>query len=424
MKHLSSIVVTMVVSGSLACARTAPLTPGRTEMGMDASTSGATDTASIPSADAGPDTIDACRALMPTLCGAGCADMTLDPDNCGSCGHACAAAEACVEGRCRGPVNLVPASSGCTAINLAVGGGILYWTDQGNGSVKSQPVAGGPVTTISSIEANPGLVVVNASNLFWIDVVTETPGVAPDGSAFTTTAIIRRATLPGGTPSTVATETNLIGGLVVSEDGETLYYSAGADVKAVPVVGGAAVVVGQEVSDAFPAALAIHGNTLGFPTAFGGEVDVIVVMPGEVARCGGQDPASGDLVEVNCTRVDRDQGALLLTSIFFEGDNIYWSAGPGGNFILVNSALPTASIGDQLVASAMGMDGSAVITAMAGASTFIYFGEDGLVERTPYAVGSKAVAIARGQKSPHSIAVDATRVYWSTDDCAINSETQ
>ena len=54
----------------------------------------------------------------------------------------------------------------------------------------------------------------------------------------------------------------------------------------------------------------------------------------------------------------------------------------------------------------------------------IYFGEDGFVERTPYAPGSAAGVIARGQMAPTSIAVDATRVYWSTSDCAINSTAQ
>jgi hypothetical protein len=364
------------------------------------------------------DGVCACQPSAPTACGAGCTDVTMDVDNCGACGHACAANVGCIDGRCTSPVtNVVPAAPGCEAIDVAVGGGRLYWTDQGHGTVKSEPVAGGAATTISSKEASPWLVTIAGSTLFWIDVVSAQPGMGANGVQMTTTtATIRKATLPGGKPGDLVTETNINGGiqgLVVSEDGSSLYYSADTDVKVVPVAGGAAVTVGHEALGGIPTALALHGSSIGYVTRFNGDVDVIAVMPGQVATCGTYDSSTMQLIEVNCTRLAQGQGSPLFTDILIQGDDIYWS---NYDSITVNSALPQAGRNNQQVTSGMGGN----LTAMLGAPAFIYFGEDGFVERTPYAPGSTADVIARGQKAPTSIAVDATRVYWSTGDCAIN----
>jgi type II secretory pathway pseudopilin PulG len=370
------------------------------------------------------DGVCACQASAPTACGAACTDVTSDADNCGACGHACAANVGCIDGRCTSPVtNVVPAVPGCEAIDVAVGGGRLYWTDQGHGTVKSEAVVGGAATTISSKEPSPWLVTIVGSTLFWIDVVSAQPGVGSNGVPMTTTtATIRKATLPGGKPGDLVTETNLNGGiqgLVVSEDGSTLYYSADTDVKAIPVAGGAAVTVAHEALGGIPTALALHGSSIGYVTQLNGDVDVIVVMPGQVATCGTYDSSTQQLVEVNCTRVSRGQGSPLFTGIFIQGDDIYWS---DDGRITVDSDLPDAGRDNQQVAgSAMG----GVLTAMVGTPAFIYFSEDGFVERTLYAPGSAAgVIIARQQKAPTSIAVDETRVYWSTGDCAINSTMQ
>ena len=140
-------------------------------------------------------------------------------------------------------------------------------------------------------------------------------------------------------------------------------------------------------------------------------------IAGQVATCGTYNSSTQQLIEVNCARVSRGQGDPLFLGIFIQGDDSYWSN--SGN-ISFDSTLPNAGRDNQQVTSAIGD----AITAMVGAPAFIYFGEDGFIERTPYAPGSTAGVIARGQKAPTSFAVDATRVYWSTGDCAINSTVQ
>jgi hypothetical protein len=81
---------------------------------IDAGTS--YDAASLPAPDAGtPDAgeVDAgggaqdagagdadTTCCSHTLCGAACVDLSTDPNNCGSCGNACATAESCASGSC------------------------------------------------------------------------------------------------------------------------------------------------------------------------------------------------------------------------------------------------------------------------------------------------------------------------------------
>jgi Stigma-specific protein, Stig1 len=431
------MVMGLVFAAPLGCGRGSPLMPdaggagARAGDGVDALASGVLDavggSATLPDGRCvvgafSHDGVCVCQPDAPTACGAGCTDVTMDADNCGACGHACTANVGCIDGQCTSPVtNLVPAAPGCDAIDVAVGGGRLYWTDQGHGTVKSEAVAGGAATTISSKEPSPWLVTIAGSTLFWIDVVSAQPGVGTNGVPMTTTTVtIRKATLPDGKPGDLVTETNLNGGiqgLAVSEDGSSLYYSADTDVKVIPVAGGTAVTAGHEALGGIPTALALHGSSIGYVTRLNGDVDVIDVMPGQAATCGNYDSTTQQFVEVNCTRVAQGQGSPLFTDILIQGDDIYWS---DNDRITVDSALPHAGRDNQQVTSGMGGN----LTAMVGAPAFIYFGEDGFVEKTLYAPGSTTGVIARQQKAPMSIAVDATRVYWSTGDCAINSTAQ
>ncbi|HMI90205.1 MAG TPA: hypothetical protein VK509_02525, partial [Polyangiales bacterium] len=80
-------------------------------------------------------------APPPALCGLGqtscngfCADLQIDPRNCGQCGFGCAS-ELCVAGVCACPSNLTGCPSGCTDI----------LTDEQNCGLCGRPCAAGDI---------------------------------------------------------------------------------------------------------------------------------------------------------------------------------------------------------------------------------------------------------------------------------------
>jgi stigma-specific protein Stig1 len=376
------------------------------------------------------DGVCACQPDVPTACGQSCTDITLDDDNCGACGHACAPTSACNAGRC-GPsvTTVISPAPGCGAITLVIAGETLYWTDRGHGTVESQPIGGGPRTTISSTEPSPGILAVGATTLFWVDVVSQVQMTNSYGiEATLTTATARAVTLPKGTPVDLATESNFNGGirgLVASEDGATLYYSADTKVRAVPAAGGVAIDVGSENRGGIPTGLGRDGNTIGYITDFNGNVDVITVQDGVVAQCGAPDPSdpTGErLLMVNCVRIGGCTPDALFDTFIVRGPLTYW-ADDGS----VDVGGPLSGPNQEKQQVAFGAIDN--ITGLAGAPDFLYFSESsglagdasGIVERTAYAPQSMSYILARAQQTPRSLAVDATKVYWSTDDCAINS---
>lgn len=378
----------------------------------------------------------------PTVCGEACVDLTSDPDNCGACRHACAPTAPCNAGACGPPTtNVAPAAPGCQEINLAVGATTLYWTDRGHGTVMSKPVAGGTATTIASHEANPWRIALSATDVFWIDVVSATPMTSDAGvPTVSSTATLRAASLAGGAPRDLVTETNLAGGiqgLVASQDGRTLYYAADAAIRAVPVVGGPAFDVGLEDMGYAPAAIARDGSLIAFAVPFAGAVDVMTIAPGVVASCGKTDPADQfSLAEIDCTRATRGGPDPLANGLVLRSDGVYWAENdqilahrpPDGGTLAVDGSTTQSVYGLGNIDIALSVGGNS-ITAVAGGPDRLYFGESGtfvgdlggLVEKVPYIEGSAAVVISRGQASPGSIAVGATTVFWSSpDDCAIN----
>ena len=406
----------------------------------DASSAAGDGSATLPNGKCVPgafehDGVCACQPDTATVCHQSCTDVTIDPDNCGVCGRACAATATCNGGRCGPPVtNVVPAAPGCGALDIAIGGGVLYWTDQRHGTVRSQPVGGGASRTIASAEASPGLVAISGSNLFWISVTSTTPMNVGGVMVLSTTAKIRTATVQGGAARDLVTETNLNGGirgLVVSDDGTVLYYSADTKVRAVPVSGGTAVDVGREempasnVAAGIPTALAVAGNTIAFVTDVDGDVDVITVgnSDGLTASCGKddlRDPTRDALLQVHCTRVAQGQYAPLFGALLLRGGDVIWA---NDSEVQTGSAMQVASGINLGGIMAVATTEGAAVTGLVADSNNIYFadGEDGLIDEAPSAPNADAIPIARGQMAPGSMAIDATRVYWSTGDCAINA---
>lgn len=395
----------------------------------------------------------ACQPDTPTVCDEMCTSTVTDDSNCGMCDKACAATATCNGSTC-GPAakNLLPAIAGCTlpatsagvAMNIAVSGGKVYYTDNLNGTVGSVPVAGGTATPVVSGEKAPGQIAIAGGNTaVWISV-TASSSVTGDGGATitTTTAALRKAALPTGPASTIVTETNTNGGIqafTLSSDGQTIYYSSDTNVKSIPLAGAASgTIVAMEQLNGVPTALGLSedGKTIAYVTMLNGDVDVVTLgtsaastngnmCPANTACCGMHDPAdpSGEaLLNTNCTRVGRSQGAPYFGAVILKNGIAYWG---NDTAIHANAATPGAAQANVQVATTNGGG----ITAFGGTASNIYFGDtvDMWLFKDTYTLppsdgGTKAdsTRISRAQVAT-SLAFDATSIYWSTASCAINS---
>ena len=397
----------------------------------------------------------ACQPDTPTVCEAMCTDVTIDDANCGMCSKACPATSTCNGSAC-GPVanNVLTAISGCAlpagslgvAMNIAVSGGKVYYTDAIHGTVGSVPVAGGAATRVVSGEKRPGMIGITGSTALWISVSSVVMSTGDGGVTITTTtAKLRKAALPTGPASDLVTETNNNGGIMgftLSPDGHTVYYSADTNVKSIPLAGAASgTIVAMEQFYGVPAALGISadGRTIAYVTMFNGDVDVVTLgpspastngnmCPANTACCGMRDladPSGETLLMTNCTRIARGQGSPYFGAIILKDGVAYW-----GNDTAIRANPSTSGAASANVE--VSTTGSGPITAFGGTANNIYFGDtiDMLIYKDTYTLppadgGSKpdATRISRGQVAT-SIAFDATNVYWSNSDCSIDSIAQ
>jgi hypothetical protein len=345
------------------------------------------------------DGVCVCQADAPIVCGASCTNPADDDDNCGFCGHVCGATSTCQHGTCGPPpITVVPAGAGCQAIGVAVSGANLFWTDKGHNRVSSVPVAGGAITNLSIAASAPTAIVATGGTAFWLESGARA---------------IRSSSLAGPV-LTVVTSATEIKNFTVSEDGTAVYFSTGTTIMKVPAVGGAVVPVVSEDDGGEPGALVVQGAFVAFPTAINGDVDIAKLIPGVTTSCGKNDPATGELLpNPNCNRVARSQGSLDLEVILIRVNRVFWADGTN----LKANDMFSGIQNNENIAQTLNTD----ILGMAATASMLYFGEDGTVYKSPSVRDSIPVRIARGQSSPRSFAVDATRVYWSTGDCAIRA---
>jgi hypothetical protein len=64
-----------------------------------------------------------CPGDEPTCCSDGCADLSTDFNNCGSCGTSCQPCQTCSGGKCNGSICQVPPSSACEITSASVSPG-------------------------------------------------------------------------------------------------------------------------------------------------------------------------------------------------------------------------------------------------------------------------------------------------------------
>jgi hypothetical protein len=348
--------------------------------------------------------------VCPTV---GCVDKKTDPANCGACGTVCAPTSTCNGGMCGpAPMMLAGAISGCNGLTM-VATDAVYFADAANGTINKL----GAPTPLATDQMGATMLQANGTDLYWYAKGSKTiRSVATSGGAVTD---VYTVSLPdSGAPPDVA-------GFLVSPDGVNIYVSLGSQVLEAPVAGGATSVVANVVHGGLPAALALDGTTsIVFPATFNGEIDVALLsaMP---ATCDLAD-ASGNDIMTTCARLARAHGDLLPSFIAVLGGHAYWINGLNIYGELIDGPMGTYF---ESIASAQ----TTKITAAAATADTIYFADadpqdpagstppGGFIEKTALAPSSTAILLARGQTLPLAIAVDATKVYWATSDCAIMS---
>jgi hypothetical protein len=397
-----------------------------------------------------------CQPDTPTVCDNVCVDLKTDDDHCGDCATKCPATSVCSDGKCSAPTTVVlpaPAPStgadggaaSCGPLRLVASGGALYWTDTLKGTVNSMPVAGGTPTVIASGQMAPTHLQVVGGNVFWL--------VSGEKK-------IMKSALVAGTPTMVvaapATDSE-IGGFAVSADGLSVYFSSAkpdttahprATISKVAAGGGAITVLGAQ-DHGLPAAVAVDGNTVAFPVNGNGDVNAISVVDGKLAQCGlPPAPGSMDEIDINCSRLGRSQGELFLDEIFSFGGSAYWLDGAQlKSGVITNNATGTFDVVAAALNSntftAFTMDGTTtaylVEAGVRNCATYkdpqmtqcLVYGPATatLVQKAPLVMDATVVPLARvvdAQDATQvagatSVAVDATKVYFATDTCAILS---
>jgi hypothetical protein len=363
-----------------------------------------------------------CPTSSGTKCGNSCSNLGDDADNCGACGHACPPTSACIRGAC-GPETKVVVPPAlrfkCYGVSVAVSDGTLYWTDLLRGTVQAVRLDGSEPLTLASGENSVDHLVVRGSTLFWSVAVLDAPDPSDGGIVPPPSAAIRKLALGGSAAVDLVADPSEIKGLALSADGATLYYSAGLEVKAVAVTGGAPVTVARDDRGLRPGAVALEGSTLAWAATDLGraEVDLGRLADGVVATCGAPDPTmTAELAgAVNCARVAQSPGTLNSRAIVLRDGRAFWSDGPA---VFFGPTVPSPFPSGRLVAFAVDRTG---ISAIAGGPDALYFAESDAIETVAYASGAVATKLARSNNSDTtgSIAVDGRNLYWVNADCAI-----
>lgn len=336
-----------------------------------------------------------------TRCGENCVTTSNDPDFCGSCTTKCDAVQVCSESKCSAsPTALVPAAAGCGALRLILSGANIVYSDEMHGTISSVPTAGGAATKLVSGEMAPTYLKLGGTNLFWIAKGTKQ---------------IRKAPLAGGAATTVSTATDELGGLTVSADGATVFYSAGTKLYKVSATANnvAGTLIGAEDNGGFPQALAYDAASkkLGFPTELNYDVDVITIVDNDSALCVSTDEGK---MQKNCQRVARSQGSVNAENAYIIDNKMYWA---GGAAVRSNS-LTDATANNETVANSG--DGNVQAFSINGMN--VYFADDkGSVYVAPLTGGTDTTTkkIVRAQTGVTSIVGDGTKAYWAGGDCSI-----
>lgn len=124
MKHSTTLValVTLILSIAWGCSGNSdPVTPGGNNNAANVtSTNNSTNAGTPTSTTTGTTTTGGVTCVAPQMdCGGACANITTDPANCGACGNACMAGEACNSGSCGCPGGGMACNGACVDVTTS-----------------------------------------------------------------------------------------------------------------------------------------------------------------------------------------------------------------------------------------------------------------------------------------------------------------
>ena len=326
-----------------------------------------------------------------TACSAACvADITVNPDNCGTCGLACASTSACSESQCID--SLFPDLSNPYAV--AVDTTSLYFTDALAGTVMKVPQVGGVPVALATAQVNPGFVAVDATNVYWANLGTAASDSA-DGSIMT-------VSINGGPPVALVSAQSHLTAFAV--DATNVYWASGGTSKnqfadgailTVPLSGGTPVTLASKQIS--PYGIAVDGANLYWinlgTSRFGGLVKDGSVM--KMALSGG--PPT--------TLVPRQAAPLAIA---VDATSVYWATSGAVAKVPLGGGTPSILAMSQSQPFQIVVDSS---------SAYWTNTNDGSVVKVPLN-GGDPVTLAKGQNYALGIALGNSNVFWANYDGA------
>jgi hypothetical protein len=109
-----------------------------------------------------------CGGALPNLCAGACVNYQTDANNCGSCGHSCTGTS-CSAGLCV-PVVLAQSPNVAQPAGIANDGGYVFWTNYANpGSVMRVTGTGGGLLTLTSGQVFPQYIVAHGGTVYFLN---------------------------------------------------------------------------------------------------------------------------------------------------------------------------------------------------------------------------------------------------------------
>ena len=326
-----------------------------------------------------------------TACSAACvADISVNPDNCGTCGHACASTSACSEGQCIDSIFSNLSKPFAVAVDMAS----LYFTDANEGTVMKAPLSGGPPVALATGQVNPGFMTIDTTNVYWVNQGTAVSDYA-DGA-------IMMVSINGGTPVTLASAQNYLSALAV--DATNIYWASGGTSKnnfadgallTLPLSGGTPVTLASKQIGPYGIAVDrtyIYWINLG-TSRFGGLVEDGSVM--KMALSGGAPTALASA-----------QPAPLAIAV--DATSVYWAT--SGTVVKVPLGGGTPSI----LASSQSLPFQIAVDSTSAYWTNTYGGS---LVKVPLN-GGAPVTLTTGQNYALGIALSGSEVFWANYDGA------